>query len=298
MTEINTRPGKATSTAIAWMLLAVALFSVMDAAMKWLTPFFPPLQITALRGLTSVPLLAAWILFAGTWRRLRPRRYSLHLLRGVLGIFMLASFAYGLKRLSLADTYTLFFIGPLLITLFAAPLLGEQVGRARWTAILVGLVGVLVVLRPTGSGYASLGAAAVLGAAIAYAVSAVTVRVLSRTDTLEAMMFWMTAQIAVGATVLTGAHWQPVTSEHWPAIVVIGVTGTIAQYALMRAFQLGEASAIAPFEYCALAFGVLIDWWLWQTLPDRYVFIGAAIIIGSGIYLIRAERTHLEAEHP
>ena len=280
------------------MLVAVGLFSVMDASMKWLTPFFPPMQIAALRGLSSVPLLLGWILVAGTLRRLKPVRYSLHLVRGVLGIFMLACFAYGLKRLSLADSYTLFFIAPLLITVFAAPVLGETVGRARWIAILVGLVGVLVVLRPTGEGYATLGAAAVLGAAVAYAIGAVTVRVLARTDTLEAMMFWMTSLVAVGATLLTGSDWQPVEPSHWPALVTIGITGSVAQYALTRAFQLGDASAIAPFEYVALAFGIAIDWWLWQSLPDRYVFLGAAIIIGSGIYLFRAERVHLEAEHP
>lgn len=280
------------------MLTAVGLFSVMDASMKWLTPHFPAMQIAALRGLSSVPLLLAWIIIAGNLRKLKPVRYSLHVARGILGIFMLATFAYGLKRLSLADTYTLFFIAPLLITVFAAPLLGETVGRARWIAILVGLVGVLVVLRPTGEGYATLGAAAVLGAAVAYAIGAITVRVLARTDSVEAMMFWMTALVAVGATLLTGSDWRAVTAAHWPAIIVIGITGSIAQYALTRAFQLGDASAIAPFEYAALAFGVAIDWWLWQTLPDRYVFIGAAIIIASGIYLIRAERQHLEAEHP
>ena len=79
---------------------------------------------------------------------------------------------------------------------------------------------------------------------------------------------------------------------------MIGIAGALAQYAITIAFKLAEASAIAPFEYTALAWGVLLDWLLWQTLPDRYVFIGASIIVASGIYLIRKEREHAEAEHP
>ncbi len=120
--------------AIAAMIAAVGLFSLMDAGMKWLAPHYPPLQIAALRGLASAPLVLLWAVVTVAPVTLVRIRWSLHLLRGALSIFMLATFAYALQRLPLADAYTLFFIAPLLITALSAPLLGEQVGAARWAA--------------------------------------------------------------------------------------------------------------------------------------------------------------------
>lgn len=284
--------------AILAMVAAVGLFSFMDAGMKWLAPHYPPMQVAALRGLASAPLVFLWAIVTAPPVSLIRVRWSMHLLRGVLSIFMLATFAYALKRLPMADAYTLFFVAPLLITALSAPLLGEKVGAMRWIAIGVGLIGVIVAMRPTGEGWMSLGSIAAIGSALGYSLSAITVRTLGKTDSTQSMVLWMTVMVGLGAGALAWPDWKPIASEHWPAIAVVGVAGAIAQYAVTIAFKLGEASAIAPFEYTALAWGVLLDWLLWQTLPDRYVFIGAGIIVASGIYLIRHERVHAEAEHP
>ena len=298
MPAATAAPASPYRRAIVAMIAAVGLFSAMDAAMKWLTPHYPPLQIAALRGLASAPLVLLWAVVTVAPTTLVRIRWSLHLLRGVLSIFMLASFAYALKRLPLADAYTLFFIAPLLITALSAPLLGEKVGSARWAAILVGLVGVIVAMRPSGNGWFGLGSLAALASAVGYALSAITVRTLGRSDNTQSMVLWMTVMVGLGAGLLALPEWRPIATQHWPAIAVIGVTGALAQYAITIAFKLGEASAIAPFEYTALAWGIALDWLLWQTLPDRFVLIGAAIIVASGVYLIRHEREHAEAEHP
>ena len=284
--------------AILAMVAAVGLFSFMDAGMKWLAPHYPPMQVAALRGMASAPLVFLWAIVTAAPVSLVRIRWSMHLLRGALSIFMLATFAYALKRLPMADAYTLFFIAPLLITALSAPLLGERVGAMRWIAIGVGLVGVVVAMRPTGEGWMGLGSLAALASAVGYALSAITVRTLGRSDNTQSMVLWMTVMVGVGAGLLAWPEWTPIATEHWPAIAVVGIAGAIAQYAVTIAFKLGEASAIAPFEYTALAWGVLLDWLLWQTLPDRYVFVGAGIIVASGIYLIRHERVHAEAEHP
>lgn len=284
--------------AVIAMVTAVGLFSLMDAGMKWLAPHYPPMQVAALRGLSSAPLVFLWAVATVPPVSLLRIRWSMHLLRGLLSIGMLAAFAYALKRLPMADAYTLFFVAPLLITALSAPLLGEQVGPRRWCAIGIGLVGVIVAMRPTGEGWMSLGSLAAIASALGYSLSAITVRTLGKTDSTQSMVLWMTVMVGLGAGLLAWPDWTPIASEHWPAIVVIGVTGALAQYAVTIAFKLGEASAIAPFEYTALAWGVLLDWLLWQTLPDRYVFIGAGIIVASGVYLIRHEREHAEAEHP
>ena len=185
--------------------------------------------------------------------------------------------------------------GPLIAIGGWVPFESETV---RWIAIGVGLIGVIVAMRPTGEGWMSLGSLAAIGSALGYSLSAITVRTLGKTDSTQSMVLWMTVMVGLGAGALAWPDWKPIASEHWPAIAVVGVAGAIAQYAVTIAFKLGEASAIAPFEYTALAWGVLLDWLLWQTLPDRYVFVGAGIIVASGIYLIRHERVHAEAEHP
>jgi len=276
------------------MLVCVAMFSIMDATMKVMSAHFPAMQVAAIRALSALPLVGAYLFWRGGQRSLLRIRWPLHLLRGAIGIAMLALFTFGLKTLSLAEAYSIFFIGPILITALSVFVLGERVNTARWVAIGVGMAGVLVVLRPTGAGFFTVGGLAVLTAA----VSAVAGRVLARTDRGEHMMFWLMVLIATGATPLAAPAWVPVQGEHWLLVVVLAVSGFFGQLALTEAFSHGEASVVAPFEYTALAWGVAIDWLMWKTLPDEYTLLGAAIIIGSGLYLIRHETVHAEAEHP
>jgi len=280
------------------MLASVGLFSLMDAALKTLSAHYPPFQVAALRGLSSLPLVLAWALWTVGAMPLLRVRWPLHLLRGVLGIAMMASFVYALKRLPLSTAYSIFFVAPLLITALSVPILGEKVGPRRWTAIAIGLLGVLVVLRPTGAGVMSMAGLAVLVAATGYAVSAITVRVLARTDSTQAITFWLLALMALGAGALAFPNWVPLRAQDAWIIGGIGVAGALGQYTITEAFRLGEASLIAPLEYTALLWGVLLDLTLWGVLPDSVTWLGAAIIIASGLYLIRREKVHAEAEHP
>ena len=285
------------------MLASVALFSLMDAGLKLLSAHYPPFQVAALRGLSSLPLVLAWALWTVGPRALLRVRWPLHLLRGVLGIAMMASFVYALKRLPLSTAYSIFFVAPLLITALSVPILGEKVGPRRWSAIAVGLVGVLVVLRPTGEGMLTWAGLAVLVAAFGYAVSAITVRVLARTDPSQAITVWLLALMALGAGALALPGWVPLRAQDLWIVGGIGVAGAIGQYAITEAFRLAEASRVAPLEYSALVWGLLLDLTLWGVLPDAVTWIGAAIIIASGLYLIRREKvqgesTHAEAEHP
>jgi drug/metabolite transporter (DMT)-like permease len=284
--------------AMLTMLAAVGVFALMDAGLKLLSAHYPPFQVAALRGASSLPLVLAWALATTGVQPLLRVRWSLHLLRGVLGVAMMASFVYAIHRLPLSTAYSIFFIAPLLITALSVPFLGERVGPRRWTAIAIGLVGVLVLLRPTGHGLLSLAAAGVLLAALMYAISAITVRVLARTDSTEAMMVWLMAMMALGAGVLAIPAWVPLRADDAWIIVGVGVAGGLGQYAITEAFRLGEASLIAPLEYTALVWGVLLDASLWGVLPDAVTWIGAGIIIASGLYLLRRERVHVEAEHP
>ena len=284
--------------AIALMLIAVGTFSLMDAGLKQLSVHYPPFQVAALRGASSLPLVLAWALATTGVAPLLRVRWPLHLLRGAMGITMMASFVYALRTLPLATAYSIFFVAPLLITALSVPLLGEHVGPRRWSAIAVGLLGVLVLLRPTGAGMMSMAALAVLLAAVMYAISAITVRWIARTDSTQAMVVWAMTAMAAGAGLLAWPHWVPIRSEHIGLICGVGIAGALGQYAITEAFRLGEASLIAPLDYTALVWGVILDATLWGVLPDAITWLGAAIIIASGLYLLRRERVHAGSEHP
>lgn len=279
-----------TPRALLLMLLAVALFALMDAGLKLLAPHYPPLQVGALRGLSSLPFILGWILATVGLPSLLRVRWPLHLLRAALGIAMMAGFVYGLRSLPLSTAYAITFVAPLLVTAMAVPLLGERVGPRRWIAIGVGLLGVLVILRPTGEGMLTLGGLAILLAAVCYAASAITVRLLARTDSTQAMVFWLMALMALGSALLAWRDWLPIQASHLWIIAGIGVAGSLAQVALTEAFRRGEASLVAPLEYTALLWGSVLDATLWGVLPDRITWLGAGIIIASGLYLLRRER--------
>ncbi|AXA94741.1 DMT family transporter [Massilia sp. YMA4] len=280
------------------MIAAVAIFSVMDTTMKLLAAHYPAMQVTVLRSFSSLPLVCVWVAYRGKFNTMLKVNWGLQLLRGALGIGMLTLFAYALKSLPLAETYAVFFIAPALITALSVIVLKERVDGMQWLAIVVGLVGVLVVLRPDGTSFISVAGLAVLGSATCYAVSAIASRILSRTDSNEQIMFWILIMMGCGALPLAWSGWVPLRLADWPLLAVLAVSGFLGQLAITRAFSMGKASVVAPFEYSALAWGVAIDWALWNTLPDRWTIVGAAIIIGSGVYLARREAVHAEAEHP
>ncbi|GGZ64480.1 membrane protein [Lysobacter xinjiangensis] len=284
----------ASRRAVAMMLLAVATFSLMDAGLKQLSTHYPAFQVAALRGAASLPFVLVWALSTGGVRPLLRVRWPLHLLRGAMGVAMMASFVYALRTLPLSTAYSIFFVAPLLVTALSVPILGERVGPRRWTAIAIGLIGTLVLLRPTGEGLVSIASLAVLLAAVMYAVSAISVRVLARTDSTQSMMVWLMALMAIGAGLLAWPGWTPVAGADLWLILGIGVAGGIGQYAVTEAFRVGEASLIAPLEYTALVWGVLLDLTLWGVLPDGVTWVGAAIIVASGLYLLRRERVQAE----
>lgn len=284
-------PNRSPLAAVGWMLAAVASFSLMDAGMKLLAAHYPPLQVTLLRGAASLPFVLVWVLATAGPRSILPVRWGLHLLRGALGMVMIGCFVYALKRMPLSSAYAIYFVAPLLVAALSVPLLGEKVGPRRWTAIAIGLLGVIVVLRPGVDGFVSFPGLMVLLAATAYAIAAVTVSLLTRTDTPQSMVVWFLAIMAVGAGLAAIPGWVPLQWGHAGLILGMGLAGALGQIALTAAFMRGDASLIAPLEYTGLVWVIGWDWLLWRTLPDAWTWTGAAIIVASGLYLLRRERT-------
>jgi drug/metabolite transporter (DMT)-like permease len=283
---------------VAAMIVAVGALSLMDACLKILAPHYSPFQVASIRGLSALPFVIVWVGLTDGYRRLLHVRFKLHIARAALGIMMLATFAYALRHLALAEAYSIFFVAPLMITVLAVLILKERVDWTRWLAIAVGFGGVLIVLRPTGAGALTIPGLAILACAVGYALSAITVRILGRTDSTQSMMFWLMLLVGVGAGLIALPQWRPIQPQHWFVIGGVALTGSLGQFAITEAFRLGESSFIAPFEYTALAWGVGLDWFVWKTLPAPITIAGAFVIIASGLYLVRRERVHVEAEHP
>lgn len=272
------------------MIAAVATFSVMDVCLKRLVETYPAMQVTFLRAAASLPFLLLATGLFGRWRDLVAQRWTLHLVRGFLGVVTLWFFVYSVRFLSLADAYTIFMSAPLLITALSVPMLGEHVGWRRWVAVIVGMIGVVFVLKPSGSSLVTVGGLAALVAAIGYALSAITIRILLRTDTGAATIFWSLFLITLMSGGISALNWVPLRWEHWTWILGVGLFGAIGQHFITYAFRLAAPPVVAPIEYTALLWGMLFDWLLWTTIPGARMLIGATIIVASGLYIIYRER--------
>jgi drug/metabolite transporter (DMT)-like permease len=272
------------------MIAAVAAFSFMDALLKLLAAHYPPMEVAALRGATSLPFTLLPVLLGGRLQDLRPRRWPMHLLRGCLAVVVIGGFIYAVRALSLANAYSVFLSAPLIVAALSVPLLRERIDWRNWLAILVGLAGVLTMLRPSASGMSTLGAVAALVGATAYALSGIAVRVLTRTDTTVSVVFWTIGLMTVFATAIAAPVWVPIEQAHWKWLLGLGVLAAIGQYLLTEAFRAAPPSVVAPFEYTALLWGVGIDRAVWHVLPSARVCIGGGIVIASGLYLIWHQR--------
>jgi drug/metabolite transporter (DMT)-like permease len=276
---------------IASMVAAVFIFSIMDALMKRLSAHYGPLQVSCLRCVASLLCLLPTIAWQRSWAGLRATTPLLHLVRGVLGIAMLASFVFAVHRLTLAQTYSLFLAAPLLMTALSVPIHGEQVSVRRWSAIVIGLSGVLLILQPWAKGFVSLAAAgAAAVATICYSLSALTVRSLGRSNSSMAMVFWYLVMVSVGSGILAIGDWRPVEAGDWVWLGGIGISGALGQLWLTDAFRRAPPAVVAPFEYTSILWAFAIDWVFWSAVPSAGLLCGAAIVIASGIFVIWDER--------
>lgn len=275
---------------IAFAVLAFALFSASDAIVKWLAEAgYSVVQLSAAFALFAL-LPVAWpVVRAGGLRMLRARR---PLWVGVRAMLLAADtvcayFAFG--TLPLAEAYAIFFGTPMLVTALSVPILGEKVGWQRWSAVLVGFAGVLVVLRP---GFAELGAghAAAIGTMVFFSLSLLVLRRIGNEETSVAMITWVlfalfivTAPFVPSVFVLPGAF-------DLLLMVAGGLLAGAAHLALVEAFRAAPASMVAPFHYSQMIWAVLLGLLIFNELPDRWVTLGAVIITASGLFILWRER--------
>jgi drug/metabolite transporter (DMT)-like permease len=225
---------------------------------------------------------------AGGVSALRTKRPRDHILRGIVGVTAMGLVFTAFKLLPLGEAVALTLSGPIFLTALSVPLLGEKVGLRRWSAVIVGFIGVLVMTRP-GAGLFNPAALFALGGAVFYALAMISVRWLSATEPAATTVFYFTLFATAAGALSLPFQWQTPDLGGFCLLAGIGLIGGVAQMAMTQAFRLAPASIVAPFEYLALVFAVGIGYAVWQEVPDIYIFIGSAIVIGSGLYILHRE---------
>jgi drug/metabolite transporter (DMT)-like permease len=290
--------GKARGTVlrgILSMLLGGACFAVMDALVKGVAPRFPVLQIIFFRSLFAFLPILMQIRREGGRAALRTRHLGGHLRRSLCGFLSLSGFVYAFGNMPLADVIAIGFSAPIFITALSVPLLGESVGIRRWSAVLVGFVGVLIMVRP-GTGLFQETALIALVSTLFYGLAMIFIRGLGRTEGTGAIAFYY----SLTCTVLAGASlpflWVTPSLGDLLLLVTIGLVGGCGQLFVTAAFRIGPVAVIAPFDYATMIYGAVLGFVFWGEVPDRLLIVGAVIVVASGLYILHRETRRARAQ--
>ncbi len=278
----------ATSRGIVLMLLAVLLFTTMDALVKWVIADYGTVQALWARYTGQTAIVCA-ILAPRLRTFLRTRYPGVQAARSLMQFGASALFFSGLAYVSLAEATAIMDVNPVLITLGAALFLGERLGPRRLFGVLAALAGAMIVIRP-GSGVFGWGALLPLAAAVCYAGYAILTRRVGRDEPVWTSLLYT----ALAGTALSSAalpwHWTPPAhGGDWLALAAIGALGAAAQLCLIRAFTLAEAAVVAPFGYVGLIFATVWGYLLFGEVPDGWTILGAVVIVAAGLYVWHRE---------
>jgi|TARA_B110000196_G_C21055842_1_gene619764 drug/metabolite transporter (DMT)-like permease len=280
---------------LAGILLALAamfLLSLLDLLAKFLGQTLPVMQIAWARYFFHFAFMAAFF-----WPRrgralLRTTRPGLQWFRSLLLIFCTIAFFTAIQYMPLADAVAISFVSPLMVTALSVPLLGEAVGWRRWSAVAVGFIGAMIIVRP---GVEAMHWAVwlLLAMALAYALYQITTRMLSGKDDPITTLFYTGF---VGAGIMSLAvpfFWQsPASPELWLMLVALGLMGGVGHYLLIKSFEFAPVAVLAPLSYTALLWNTLFGYLVFGDLPDRWTVGGAAVLITTGIYILYREGVH------
>lgn len=273
--------------AIVYMVAAGVLITLNNTATKAVAHAVPLGELIFFRGLTAALLIALWLrVGSGSFADLKVRRPWDHFWRGVLMVISMFAFIAGVRAMPLVDVQALVFIGPVLITAMAPFLLGERVGWHRWSAVLVGFAGVIVMLRPGAAGLYWI-ALLPLASALASALRDIMTRRMSAGDTSLAIEFY--TQLIVVAAATAAAGWIVPAPRDLGLVVLCGVLLTGAHVLMIESLRFAEAVAVAPFRYLMLIWTGLLGFAFFGEIPDLWAIAGSALIVASGLYVIHRE---------
>lgn len=287
-------PANKNLSGIGLMVLAMLLFQAMDAMAKWLVlDGMSAIQVIAFRSWIMLPVILLILGLSGNLRQLRTTQPGFNAMRGMLAFFAPFLYFSALKTVPIADAAVVFFAATFILTAASALIFKEQVGIHRWSAVVIGFVGVVIAMNPQGGG--AIGDyLMVLGSTTIYAITFLMGKHLSRQSSVISMVFSLNLGMGVIATALLPWVWTPVSLLTVFKLLIMTMIALIAHYAITASFSRAEVSLIAPFEYTALVWAVALGYFFWQEIPGNHVWTGAAIIVLSGLYVIHRETRRRE----
>jgi len=275
---------------------SLLFFCTMDAMVKAMGGTYGAFQIMLFRNVVALLPIAVLVWRAGDIGTIRSHRPWQQAVRVIAGVGSTAGFFYVFPRMPLVDAYAISFAAPFFMVAFAVPILGEQVGWRRWSAVVVGFVGVIVMLDPTGIGFHPM-SLVVLGATFCYSLSTVMVRRLSRYDQDAATLFWFALVSSLVALVGSIPDWIWPSATDWVLLIVIGLLGGVGQILVTRAWRLAPAAIVAPFDYTSIVLAILYGYLYFEEQPSWTVWLGLPLVIGSGLYILHRERIRGQQRH-
>ncbi|MEK9670878.1 MAG: DMT family transporter [Rhodospirillaceae bacterium] len=275
-------------TGVLWMVIAMFCFVTMDAMAKELVKTHSVVQVVWGRYFFQVVILAG-VLAPRLRKFMMTDRLGLQLVRSILLLATTALYFSGLQFVPLAEASAIMMLSPLVVTALSAPILKEHVGVRRWSGVLIGFCGGLIIIRPGGDAL-QLAALLPLGAAMIYGFYQISTRFLSQSESVLTTLCYSALVGGILMSVWVPFHWSPLAPYEWGMLVGAGLAGCIGHFALIKSFTAAPAAAVAPFTYTnviwAASYGILVfgEW------PDHWTLIGAAVIAGSGLYIYRREQ--------
>jgi drug/metabolite transporter (DMT)-like permease len=286
-----------TLSGIGYMMFGIVCFAAMDAAGKWVVRDVSVFQLLALRsGLATVLLLVA-APFVGGLEGFRTQQPRAHLFRALCSTLAFLFFFASVRFLPLADAVAIAFGGPFIVTALSVPILAERVDRARWIAVAIGFLGMLLIVQPTGAGFRPA-ALLVIASSFSYALVMVLTRFMAhRTGASERTFTFLIYTVSFQAMVgfLFGlSRWKEMSALDLLLTAAVGLLALGGHFGITVAFQRAPASVVAPFEYTALVWATLFGFVVFGDFPAPSVWAGVLIIVGAGLYTIHRESSGSE----
>jgi drug/metabolite transporter (DMT)-like permease len=275
--------------AIGLFSLAMMIFSSTDGAAKYLSADIAPQQIIFLRYVVVSVLILLFCICRGQRNLLKTAQPKLQILRGLCMASSGLLIYFALKHLPLELCAAISFVSPLFVTALSIPLLGERVGLRRWIAVLIGLLSVLIILRPGGVSF-QLAMLLPLGASLCWATGLTLTRLMRDREQALTVLAWSSLVGVVALSPLVWSVWLTPNASQWMILILLGVFNGLGQYLVIRAFMLASASLLAPFSYSIIIWSMLIGLIVFNSFPDGITLIGTAILIAAGLYIWYREK--------
>ena len=283
--------GRATdrpAQAILLVFFAVAILTLQDAVIKWLSERLPVIEILLIRSLIMLPFILVAATATGQLRRLRTRRYGAHLLRALLNFLAFITYFGALRLMPLADTLAIVFSAPIFIVLFSALFLKEKVGVWRWSAVALGFVGVLVMIRP-GTSMLDWPVMLALMSSVFYALWMLTTRTMAEDESSLGMLFYATIFFVLAGGCLAPMEWVTPSAQDLLVLAGLSIVAMAGLLMLIHSYRLAQASILAPFDYTSMVWAVLLGWFVWNELPGPWVIAGTVLVVIAGLIIVHRE---------